>query len=169
MDRLHEWFDGGDAVTAGLTVLSLLVSGWLYFKQRRIDTANLSLQKRMAQIEIDRRSEEIARATEATLRASFVRRQDIQRGQRTSIVIENTGGAIADDVRVESLRSLVAPHGPVLMHDSSILVRIHPADRVALEIAIPVGSGPPFEIVLSWTDPRGRQTKTQMLTEDPSG
>lgn len=162
VEQLREWFDGGDLITFIAAVVAAVLSVWSVRRQGRLDRENLQLQERMARIEEARRAEEIARTTQADLRIEP--RGPIPNASAHSLVVTNIGGATARDIDVDSLISRPTGKSPVQMNSPYPVASIHPGDRITSYVYVTWGIGLPFEATVSWTDPRGRQTKTQTLT-----
>ena len=167
MDHFRSWFDGGDVISIAVAVIAATVSIWTTRRQNRTDTIAIDLQRRIADIEQARRSEEIARTTEADVRVSLRReRSDFDDRWDSYLDIENRGGATAHHVNLESFRE--RPSGNEVMvpeHESHFPVpEMVPGHRISCSVFFVSGAGTSFEAVVTWDDPRGAQRRTLPLS-----
>jgi hypothetical protein len=174
IDRLQSWFDGGDWFALGLGMLSLVAAVWALVRQGRIDrdnlklqSDNLALQRRMAEIEEARRDEELARTQEADVRVYLrtVLSQN-RRSYDTVLTIENRGGAAAENVTLDDFRSGAMDNAVIVPDLPYPIPAILPGDRVTHTSFISMGAGDVFRATVSWNDPRGPQSQDFTVTRE---
>src|SRR3954465_7857417 len=115
IDHLQGWFDGSDVVTLMVALLALLVSFLSFCKQRKV-----------AEIEEERRAEELEAAQAADVRATLVSNSL----GRQNLRIENHGKANAFNGRVD-VKYSGSTGGPALMPSIFPLVELSSGAHVS--------------------------------------
>lgn len=174
MGQLQTWFNDRtlvalvlSGITVGVSLIAVGVSIRVFKRQNRTDAMSIDLQRRLTEIEEARRTEEVARKTEADIRASFRReRSDFFDGWDTFLDIENRGGAAAHNVNLESLQERPSGSNVMVPEQDAIfpLSEMLPGHKVTCGLSFPMDSGNSYEAVVTWDDPRGPQRRTIPLT-----
>lgn len=164
MDRLHSWFDGSDLVSF---LVGALVPTAIYLLQRRRDAQALDYQRRQTETDEGRRRDEAARAAQADIRLTL-RREPSPRSRVGDyfLDIQNAGPAIAHDVNLIRFRSLASGEDPPVANADTIfpVPELRPGSALPCHIQVWGSMGSAFEAVVTWDDPRGRQTHTFRMT-----
>jgi hypothetical protein len=168
-----EWeITGGELLAALIALGSLVVAGVALRMQMSTsavasDLAERSnaLQERIARIEEDRRSEEISRAGQAEVRVSLVRKPDKRGKSREYLVLDNIGEASAIDVSLDAIVVRGDGHQP-FQYDASLfpIPELKRGSAVETAAILTLGTGMTFDVTVSWSDARGRQTEYQLVT-----
>lgn len=139
-----------EAISAIITLASVVVAIWLGVKNHRLARKNTDLQKRLVELEEERELDRKKAASKAQLRATLE-----NYGQHNyRLVIENIGNCEARNIVLQMDGKLFADH-PAAMENEGPIRSIGPHTRVTKLLAITMGCAPPFELDITWEDDSG--------------
>lgn len=166
LDQLQGRFGGSDVVAIATALLGVAVSIVVAVRQHKLEARNVEMQGRLTAIEEARFTQETARAKEADVRVMLRGKLKSKgRGKDYHLFFENRGEAVALNVEMTSIDSVPpGPPVPTTCDDVFPLAALQPGDSVNCAVNLFGGHGPSFDVSVSWTDGRGRETRVRRVT-----
>jgi hypothetical protein len=147
-----------------IAVAALGVAVYTALRNASLQKDQVRLQERVTDIEEARRGDEIAARLVAEVTAKFESYISKAGSQAYKFVLLNQGPARAENVTFEVLKPAVGVPPSIRMEGHNFPVSLDRNHEYEMACTVLLATAPSVEVILHWTDGRGKQDKSLLLT-----